>query len=102
MTLPVNAAAAPPSITSINPTAVPLSNSIQTVTINGSGFAASGARIQLTAPGYSMLLPTTAVVSATDTQLKISMVPGTVARTYSVQVINPVGTTSNMATLAVR
>jgi pseudomonalisin len=97
--LPVNAPPPTPAITSINPTSVPLSNTVQTVTINGTGFATSGARVQLTATGYTMQLP---VISATGTQLKISMVPGTVARNYSVQVINGAGAGSNTATLVVR
>ncbi|MDE3165901.1 MAG: hypothetical protein KGN36_08855, partial [Acidobacteriota bacterium] len=97
--LTVAAPVSSPVIASLNPGAMSRSSTAQTLTINGSGFATTGAFIVLISPTSAMLLtPKTAAAA----QFQVSFVPGTAARTYSVQVVNPGGKISNPVNLVIR
>jgi hypothetical protein len=98
-TLTVTApAAAPPAIASLSPNPMTGSASNQTLTINGSGFAA-GATVSLTYSGGSVVNPV--VTSLSATQIAATVNVGATARTWTVQVTNPGGAASNSATLTV-
>ena len=74
-------------------------NSVQTVTINGSGFLpGSGLQVIIFAyNGYGSYVP---VISATANQIQVQFNPGGAARTWQVQVLNPDGTYSNIGSFA--
>jgi hypothetical protein len=91
----VNAPAAP-TITSLTPSPLTGSNSVQTLTINGTNFQ----------PGLLVVVGSTMyqgnqvnVVSAT--QIKVSLTLAAGSRTLGVEVMNPNGQTSNLASLTV-
>jgi len=88
----------PPAISSLSPNPMPGSASPQTLTINGSGFAA-GATVSLTYTGGTTVNPTIASISATQIAATVNV--GTTARAWAVQVVNPSGAASNAATLTV-
>jgi subtilase family serine protease len=96
--LTVNLPVATPAISSLTPNRMTGSNSSQTLTITGTGFAA-GDRVQATYSGgaFSSLQ----VLSVSATQIQASIVTGTAARTWTVQVLNANNAASNSATLQV-
>jgi hypothetical protein len=102
MTLVVNPVPVAPVVSSVNPNTLSFSTAPQLITITGNGFATTGVRILLMSPTYSELLPASAVMSATGTQLRISLIPGTVARNFQLQVLNPGGIGSNLMNLIIR
>jgi hypothetical protein len=94
---------APPAIASLTPNPMTRSTAAQTLTINGSGFqAGAGLRVVLSSTGASTGLQGTAIKSASATQIQVTVNVGAVARTWSVQVVNPDGTASNPSTLMVK
>jgi hypothetical protein len=96
--LTVNAAAAIPAIASLSPNPMTGSNSSQTLTITGTGFA-TGDTVQATYAGGTV--STLPILSVSATQIQASMVTGTTARTWTVKVINANSVTSNSASLTV-
>ena len=99
-TLTVTAPAAPPAITSLSPNPMTGSASPQTLTINGSGFAA-GLTVTLSTGASSTAYQGSYVTSISATQIQVPVIVGTTARSWTVQVSNPGGATSNVATLTV-
>jgi len=96
----VTAPPPPPAIASLATNPMSKSNSVQTLTVNGNGFQ-NGKGLQLllsTRGGPALLLPGTFVSSSKFT---VAVNVGNVARTWSVEAINPDGQTSNTATLTV-
>jgi hypothetical protein len=91
-------APAPPVIALLSPNPMTGSASPQTLTINGSGFAA-GATVSMFYSGGTVVTPT--IASSSGTQIAATVNVGTTARTWTVQVVNPGGAASNTATLAV-
>jgi hypothetical protein len=103
VSLQVVAPPARPAIASLTPSPMTHSTAAQTLTINGSGFqTGSGLRVVLTTSGIATVLQNTALQSASATQIKVAVNVGAVARTWTVQVVNPDGTTSIAATLIVK
>ncbi len=99
-TLQVNAPVAP-AINSLTPNPMTGSRNSQTLTINGSGFqSGNGLTVRLTA-GFNTITVQGAALSATATQIKATVNVGITAQRWSVQVINPNGQSSNVATLTV-
>ena len=88
---------APLAISSLSPNPMTGSASNQTLTINGSGFAA-GAAVHVSYTGFSGTLT---VTSLTATQIQAVINTGTAARAWAVQVVNPNNAASNSATLTV-
>ena len=80
---------AAPIISSISPNPLIGSNTAQTLTINGSGFA-SGMQIRLQTVGVNMTEP---ALFLSSTRLQISAVFGNDPTTWSVQVVNANGST---------
>lgn len=81
------AAAPAPRLISVSPTSVVGSSSPLTFTLTGSDFTATST-VSLKWKSDHKDLPASSVVHDSSTQLKISIVTGTVADTWSVQVIN--------------
>jgi subtilase family serine protease len=101
--LPVVAPPVPPAIASLTPNPMTRSAAAQTLTINGSGFqTGSTLRVVLASNGSSTTLQGTAIQSASASQIKVTVNVGNTARTWTVQVVNPNGLGSNLATLTVR
>jgi hypothetical protein len=90
-----------PTITSISPSTINGSASAQPLVIAGTGFEdASGLAVQMTYAGASApVLATILAVSGTQIQSTVNV--GTVARNWSVQVINPDGGVSNSEPVSV-
>jgi hypothetical protein len=71
-------------------------NVYQTLTISGTGFTpGNGLQVVVGYNGYGYYYP---VVSATTTQIQVQVDPGTVVRTWEVEVIDSDGVISNVAT----
>jgi len=86
------------TIVSLSPNPMTGSSANQTLTINGSGFAA-GATVNLTYAGGEVVNPT--IVSVTSTQIAATVNVGVTARTWTVQVVNSATSSSNVANLTV-
>lgn len=97
-TLTVIAPAAGPAIAALSPSPMAGSNSVQTLTIKGSGFVA-GSGLKVTVGG--MVYQGAQISFVTSSQLAVSVNVGTSARSLPVLVTNPNGQTSNSATLTV-
>jgi NADH:ubiquinone oxidoreductase subunit F (NADH-binding) len=103
VSLQVVAPPPPPAIASLTPNPMTHSTATQTLTINGSGFqAGTGLRVVLTTSGIATVLQSTSLQSASATQIKVAVNVGAMARTWTVQVVNPDGTPSLAATLVVK
>jgi len=93
---------APPVISSVTPNPMTRSSANQTLTINGTGFVTgAGLRVVLRSGTTTMTLQGAAIPSATGTKIQASVNVGTVARTWTVQAVNPDGTASNAVALVV-
>jgi hypothetical protein len=89
-----------PVISSVTPNPMTGSNSNQTLTINGAGFQSGNGLTVLVGYGnYTQVATQVHFVSAT--QITASIDVGTAARTWLVEVINPTGQASNVATFQV-
>jgi hypothetical protein len=88
----------PPVISTLSPNPMTGLASAQTLTINGSGFAA-GATVSMTYSGGTVVSP--AIASSSATQIAATVTVGTTARAWTVQVVNPGNVSSNAATLTV-
>jgi subtilase family serine protease len=95
--LQVNAPVVTPVISSLSPNPVTGSNSLQTLTIKGTGFQ-SGATVQLS---YTGATANAEVLSVSSTQIQALINVGTTARTWTVKVTNPGGAVSAGASLVV-
>ncbi len=96
--LTVRAPVAKPTITSVS--SLTASNTIQTLTINGTGFTpGAGLRVVVGFNGTGNYYP---VLSATTTQIQVQVNPGRVARTWEVEVIDSNGAVSNVGTFQVQ
>ena len=103
VSLQVVAPPPPPAIASLTPNPMTHSTAAQTLTINGSGFqTGSGLRVVLTTSGIATVLQNTALQSTSATQIKVAVNVGAIARTWTVQVVNPDGTASIAAPLTVK
>ncbi len=103
VTLTINAPATTPAISSLSPNPMTASASPQTLTINGSGFqSGSGLQVLFTANGSTTTIPSTSITFVSSLQLQVSINTGPTAQTWSVQVVNPGGLTSNSVTLTVK
>jgi len=96
VSLTVNAPVAAPVITSLNPNPMTGSNSPQTLTINGSGFAPG---LKLSIGGTT--ITATQLAALTPTQLQVSIITGFTTYTYAVQVVNANGGVSNVVNFQV-
>ena len=92
---------APPAITSLSPNPMTASASNQTLTIDGSGFQ-SGAKVLMTAAGKTTTYSGSSISSTGATQLKVTVNVGTAAQTWTVEVENPDGGLSAVASLTVQ
>ncbi|MGA2502412.1 MAG: S53 family peptidase [Tepidisphaeraceae bacterium] len=101
VSLPVVAPAPPPpAIASVSPNPMTGSNSNQTLTISGSGFQSGGGLTVLVGyAGYTALGAQVKWVSAS--QITASINVGASTRRWLVEVINPTGQASNVATFQV-
>jgi hypothetical protein len=101
VSLPVVAPAPPrPAIASVSPNPMTVSNSNQTLTINGSGFQSGGGLTVLVGyAGYTAMGAQVKWVSAS--QITASINVGASTRNWLVEVINPTGQASNVATFQV-
>jgi subtilase family serine protease len=90
----------PPAITSVTPNPMTGSSSNQTLTINGSGFqSGSGLTVLVGYAGYTAMGAQVKWVSSS--QITASINVGTGSRNWLVEVINPNGQVSNVATFQV-
>ena len=102
MVLQVVAPVVTPAIGSLSPNPMHGSNSPQPLLITGTGFAAgTGWKVQLTYTGTATPVQATQVSVVSATQIQAMVNVGTVARTWSVQVVNPAGVGSKTASLSV-
>ena len=93
-------APAPPVIASVTPNPMTGSNSNQTLTINGAGFqSGSGLTVLVGYGNYTQMAAQVKWVSSS--QITASINVGTSARSWLVEVINPTGQVSNVATFQV-
>ncbi len=90
-----------PTISTVSPTALPRSGATQAVTITGTNFKA-GLKIVLTAGGTATTIQGSAITSVTTTKIVAQITPGNIARSYTVQVVNSDGKTSNLGSLLVQ
>jgi hypothetical protein len=97
-TLTVTAPAVAPAIATLSPNPMTGSNSVQTLTIGGSGFV-SGSGLKVTVGGTAY--QGSQIGSVSSTQLAVSVNVGASAQSLPVQVTNPNGQASNSATLTV-
>ena len=90
----------PPAISSVAPNPMPGSNANQTLTINGSGFqSGNGLTVLVGYAGYTAMGAQVHWVSGS--QITASINVGTATRSWLVEVINPIGQVSNVATFQV-
>jgi hypothetical protein len=83
-----------PAITSVS--SLRAANIYQTLTITGTGFTpGSGLQVVVGYNGSGNYYP---VISSTATQIQVDIDPGTIARTWQVEVIDSNGIVSNVAT----
>jgi hypothetical protein len=82
---------------------MPRSSSLQTLTIDGTGFTA-GANLRVIAsfPGYTAVLQGPQITSVSPTRITALINVGNTARNWLIQVMNPDGSASNRSTLPVR
>jgi hypothetical protein len=100
LSLQVVAAPPAPAITSLNPNPMTGSNSNQTLTINGSGFqSGNGLTVLVGYAGYTAMGAQVKWVSSS--QITASIDVGSSTRGWLVEVINPNGQASNVATFQV-
>ena len=93
----------PPTIASLAPNPMPRSGANQTLTINGSGFQPGAAlRVILRGGNQTLTLQGAPITSSSATKIQVSVNVGNVARPWSVQVVNPDGTTSIATALTVK
>ncbi len=91
-----------PAITALSPNPMTGSASSQTLTIAGSGFTAgAGLKVVLTSGSTATTYQGAQIASASATQIQVAVSPGTTARNWTVEVVNPNGKTSNGAVLQV-
>ena len=92
-----------PAIASLSPNPMPRSSSLQTLTIDGTGFTA-GANLRVIAsfPGYTAVLQGPQITSVSPTRITALINVGNTARNWLIQVMNPDGSASNRSTLPVR
>jgi hypothetical protein len=89
-------AAPPPVISSLTPNPMGVSSQAQVLTIRGTGFQ-PGVKVVIGSTTY-----TGSQVTATPTQLQLSMIPGAKAASLNVQVTNPDSQQSSAAVLQVK
>jgi hypothetical protein len=94
--LTVTAAGAAPAIATLSPNPMTGSAAVQSLTINGTGFA-SGGKVTVGAATYQG----SQVAFVSSSQLVVSISVGTAAQTLAVQVTNSNGQASNTVNLAV-
>jgi len=94
LTFQVQASSTPPSISSVSPNPVPGSSSSQTLTINGSSFV-SGATVILKDLSYGGTYNKSTSYSSSS-RLSISANFTNTTAVWSVQVVNPNGSSSNV------
>jgi subtilase family serine protease len=100
VSLQVVAPVQPPVIASVSPNPITGSSSNQTLTINGSGFqSGSGLTVLVGYAGYTEMGTQVKWVSAS--QITASINVGTSTRSWLVEVVNPNGQASNVATFQV-
>src|SRR5579863_7893675 len=93
---------AAPVISAVSPNPVPALNGNQTLFINGSGFQnAAGLTVRLVQPTGQTDLQGSLVSFLSPSQLSIAINVGLTAATWSVQVINPDGQSSNVVSFAI-
>jgi len=98
VTLTVTAPAAAPAIATLGPNPMTASTSVQTLTVNGSGFVSgTGLKVAVGSTVYQG----SQIASVSATQLTVSVNVGASAQSLPVQVTNPSGKTSNSVTLTV-
>ena len=103
VTLNVTAPPSPPVITSLSPNPMQRSASAQTLTINGTGFV-PGPNLRVVATygnTSSTVLQGASIAIASSTRITLPINVGTVARTWTIQVINAEGTASAKVSLSV-
>src|SRR5208283_679339 len=97
----VTAPPPPPTIVSLSPNPMTGSRNYQTLTVNGSGFqSGAGFALRVWIPGSTQLIQGSSL-SATGNQIRALVLVGTAAQVWSVQVVNPNGQASNIASLTV-
>jgi subtilase family serine protease len=102
MSLPVLAPTPSPAITSVSPNPMTGASASQTLTIVGTGLGSgTGWKLVLTAGATTLTVPGSQLSATGTTQIQAQVNVGTVAQTWSVQVVNPGGTASNSMSLAV-
>jgi hypothetical protein len=100
--LPVVAPVVAPAITSLNPNPMTGSNSNQVFNIIGSGFqSGSGLKVLVSYTGYSATLQGAQIGFLSASQIEVLIDVGTTARTWSVQLVNPNGLATGVASLQV-
>jgi hypothetical protein len=100
VSLQVNAPPPSPVIASVSPNPMTGSNSNQTLTINGSGFqSGNGLTVLVGFAGYTAM--GTQVKWVSSSQITASINVGSSTRSWLVEVINPNGQASNVATFQV-
>jgi hypothetical protein len=91
-----------PAITSLNPNPMTGSNSNQVLTITGSGFqSGSLLKVLVGYTGYSATAQGAQLAFLSGSQIEVLIDVGTTARTWSVQVVNPNGQATAVASLQV-
>jgi subtilase family serine protease len=94
----VTAPAEPPAVSTLSPTQIAPSNSVQTLTVIGSGFVSgSGLKVTVGGTAYSG----SQITSVSHTQLAVSVNVGASCQLLPVQVTNPNGQASNSIKLPV-
>jgi hypothetical protein len=96
--LTVNAPSVPPAIVSLNPNPMTALNSVQLLTINGSGFV-FGSGLKATVGGTAYQGSQVSFVNSSE--LLVSVNVGASAQSLAVQVTNPNGQVSNSVSLTV-
>jgi subtilase family serine protease len=100
--LQVIAPSAAPTISSLGPSPMTGSNLDQVLTINGSGFqSGSGLKVLAGYTGFTFTLQEAQMAFLSSSQIQMLINVGTMARAWSVQVVNPNGQASNAASLQV-
>jgi len=91
-----------PAITSLNPNPMTGSNSNQILTVTGGGFqSGSGLKVLVSYTGYSATIQGAQLAYLSAAQIQVLINVGTMARTWSVQVVNPNGQATSVASLQV-
>jgi subtilase family serine protease len=98
VSLTVNAPSVPPAIVSLNPNPMTALNSVQLLTINGSGFV-FGSGLKATVGGTAYQGSQVSFVNSSE--LLVSVNVGASAQSLAVQVTNPNGQVSNSVSLTV-